>query len=131
MVASSSPVRPRGRPKAGLSLTDEERAALERLARRRTSAQAMALRARIILASATGSTNLAVAEEVGVRPATVGKWRSRFVCARLDGLSDDPRPGAPRSISDEKVEEVIVKTLEEMPTDATHWSTRSLARAWA
>ena len=129
MVASSSPVRPRGRPKAELSLTDEERGALERLSRRRTSAQAMALRARIILASATGSTNLAVAEEVGVRPATVGNWRRRFVAARLDGLFDEPRPGAPRTISDDQVEAVIVKTLEQKPSDATHWSTRSMARA--
>lgn len=89
----------------------------------------MALRARIVLSSARGSTNRAVAEEVGVRPATVGKWRRRFVTARLDGLFDEPRPGAPRTVTDEMVEAVIVKTLEEKPSDATHWSTRSMADA--
>ncbi|MGH9022343.1 MAG: IS630 family transposase [Acidimicrobiia bacterium] len=126
------PLRPAhrlGRPKAELSLTDEERSALERLARRRTSAQAMALRARIILACATGAPNAAVAEQLGLAPATVGKWRRRFVTARLDGLFDEPRPGAPRTISDDMVEAVIVKTLEQKPTDATHWSTRSMALA--
>jgi transposase len=89
----------------------------------------MALRARIILASATGSTNVAVAGELGLRPATVGKWRRRFVASRLDGLFDEPRPGAPRTITDDMVEAVIVKTLEQKPTDATHWSTRSMAEA--
>ncbi len=89
----------------------------------------MALRARIILASAAGATNVAVAEELGVGPTTVGKWRRRFLASRLDGLFDEPRPGAPRKISDEQVEAVIVKTLEEQPADATHWSTRSMARA--
>ena len=100
MVTSSSPAGPRGRPKAELSLADEERHALERLARRRTSAQAMALRARIILSSAAGSANVAVAEELGVAPATVGKWRRRFVARRLDGLFDEPRPGAPRTVTE-------------------------------
>ncbi len=129
MVTSSSPAGPRGRPKAELSLADEERHALERLARRRTSAQAMALRARIILSSAAGSANVAVAEELGVAPATVGKWRRRFVARRLDGLFDEPRPGAPRTVTDDMVEAVIVKTLEAKPSDATHWSTRSMAKA--
>ena len=129
MVTSSPPTRPRGRPKTELSLTDEERSALERLARRRTSAQAAALRARIILSCATGSTNAGVAEVLGIAPATVGKWRRRFVAARLDGLFDEPRPGAPRTISDDQVEAVIVKTLEQKPKDATHWSTRSMAVA--
>ncbi len=129
MVTSAPPARRLGRPKADLSLTGEERSALERLTRRRTSAQAMALRARIILASATGAPDVAVAETLGVRPATVGKWRRRFVAARLDGLFDEPRPGAPRTISDEAVEAVIVKTLEQKPKDATHWSTRSMAVA--
>ena len=123
------PVHPRGRPKAELSLTEEERSALERLVRRRTSAQALALRGRIVLACASGATNVAVAERLGVTPATVGKWRRRFVVARLDGLFDELRPGAPRTVSDDMVEAVIVKTLEEKPTDATHWSTRSMARA--
>jgi len=89
----------------------------------------MALRARIVLACASGATNVTVAERLGVTPATVGKWRRRFVAARLDGLSDDPRPGAPRTVTDDMVEAVIVKTLEEKPKDATHWSTRSMARA--
>jgi len=129
MVTMSPPARPRGRPKAELSLTDEERSALERLARRRTSAQATALRARIILTSAEGRANAEVAAKLGVNQATVGKWRRRFVAARLDGLSDEPRPGAPRKITDDRVEAVIVRTLEQKPKDATHWSTRSMAKA--
>ena len=129
MVTNAPPARPRGRPQAELSLTDEERQALERLARRRKSAQATALRARIILGSASGAPNVAVARDLGVTPATVGKWRRRFLASRLDGLSDEPRPGAPRTISDDRVEAVIVKTLEQKPKDATHWSTRSMARA--
>src|SRR5487761_2592410 len=130
-MATTSPVqtaRPRGCPKAELVLSDEERLFLERLARRRTSAQAMALRARIVLACATGITNAEVAAEIRVTQAPVGKGRRRFVASRLDGLLDDPRPGAPRSISDDQVEAVIVKTLEEKPKDATHWSTRSMAQ---
>lgn len=129
MNTHAPPVHPRGRPKAELSLSDEERSALERLTRRRTSAQAMALRARIVLACASGATNATVSERLGVRPATVGKWRRRFVAARLDGLFDEPRPGAPRTVTDDMVEAVIVKTLESKPKDATHWSTRSMARA--
>jgi transposase len=112
-----------------LSLTEQERQALERLTRRRKSAQAMALRARIILACDAGAPNTAVAETLGVTPATVGKWRRRFLESRLESLSDEPRPGAPRTIGGDRVEAVIVKTLEEKPTDATHWSTRSMARA--
>ena len=119
----------KGRPKALLVLTDEERQTLERWARRPKSAQALALRCRIVLACARGATNREVAAEVGVHLATVGKWRARFVARRLDGLSDDPRPGAPRSVTDDDVERVIVKTLEETPVDATHWSTRSMAKA--
>ena len=119
----------KGRPKAPLVLTDEERETLERWARRPKSAQSLALRCRIVLACATGATNLDVADQVGVHPATVSKWRARFVVRRLDGLSDDPRPGAPRTITDDDVERVIVKTLEETPIDATHWSTRSMAKA--
>lgn len=119
----------KGRPKAPLVLADKERETLERWARRPKSAQSLALRCRIVLACATGTTNNDVAEQVGVHPATVSKWRSRFVSRRLDGLSDDPRPGAPRTINDDDVERVIVKTLEETPSDATHWSTRSMAKA--
>jgi transposase/transposase-like protein len=119
----------RGRPKEPLVLSDEERLTLDRLATRRKSAQAMALRARIVLACATGITNQAVAAQLGVNPATVGKWRRQFVAERLDGLFDEPRPRVRRTITDNKVEAVIVKTLEEKPRDATHWSTRSMAKA--
>ncbi len=118
-----------GRPKAELVLSDEERQVLERLTRRRKSAQALALRARIVLACATGATNQAVAADLRVNGATVGKWRRRFVDRRLEGLFDEARPGATRTVTDDKVEAVIVKTLEEKPADATHWSTRSMAAA--
>jgi transposase len=118
----------RGRPKASLVLTDEERETLERWARRPKSAQALALRCRIVLACAQGIDNKVVAARLDVNQATVSKWRKRFVERRLDGLADEPRPGAVRTVTDEKVEAVIVKTLEEMPADATHWSTRSMAR---
>ena len=117
----------RGRPLAPLTLTDADRATLERWTRRRTTAQALALRARIVLRSALGRSNGRVAEELGVTPQTIGKWRRRFLEAGPDGLLDEPRPGAPRSISDEDVERVIALTLEEKPKDATHWSTRSMA----
>ncbi len=110
-------------------LSDDERATLERWARRPKSAQALALRCRIVLACADGGYVAEVAERVGVDPHTVGKWRRRFLADRLDGLSDEPRPGTPRTISDDDVEAVIVKTLEGMPVDATHWSTRSMAKA--
>ena len=118
----------RGRPKAELVLSTEERLTLERLANRRKSAQALAMRARIVMACAEGDTNRAVAERLGVGQAMVGKWRRRFVEDRLDGLFDEARPGAPRTISDDQVEKVIVKTLEEKPKDATHWSTRGMAK---
>jgi transposase len=119
----------RGRPKAELVLTEDERGTLERWARRRRSAQALALRCRIVLGCAEGKSNQQVAAEEGVHQVTVGKWRARFVAGRLDGLHDEPRPGAPRTIEDADVERVIVKTLEETPRDATHWSTRSIAQA--
>ncbi|MGH8974118.1 MAG: IS630 family transposase [Acidimicrobiia bacterium] len=119
----------RGRPKAPLILTDEERETLERWARRPNSAQALALRCRIVLACAEGATNNEVAARVGVNQATVCKWRGRFVTRRLDGLSDEPRLGAARTITDDDVERVIVKTLEDTPSDATHWSTRSMAKS--
>jgi transposase len=118
-----------GRPKAELVLTDEERAVLERLASRRKSAQAMALRARIVLGCASGKANREVARDLRVAEATVGKWRRRFVERRLEGLFDEPRPGAARTITDDLVEKVVIKTLEEKPADATHWSTRSMAQA--
>src|SRR5271155_692412 len=116
-----------GRPKAKLVLSTHERLTLERLANRRKSAQAVAMRARIVMCCAKGDTNSDVADKLGVSEAMVGKWRRRFVEHRLDGLSDDPRPGAPRTITDDQVEAVIVKTLEEKPDDVTHWSTRSMA----
>jgi len=119
----------RGTPMAELVLSEDERETLERWARRHKSAQALALRCRIVLACAEGRSNLEVADRLGVDRKTVGKWRARFVADRLEGLHDEPRPGAPRTIGDDAVEAVIVKTLEETPVDATHWSTRSLARA--
>jgi transposase len=119
----------RGRPKAELVLSDDERETLVGWSRRRTSAQALALRCRIIVACADGLTNRAVAARFDVNQATVSKWRSRFIASRLEGLNDEPRSGAPRTITDDDVEAVIVKTLEETPRDATHWSTRSMAEA--
>ena len=117
-----------GRPKAPLVLDPAEREVLKRNVRRRKSAQHLALRSRIVLACGEGKDNKTVAAELGVTPTTVGKWRSRFVGDRLDGLYDEPRPGAPRTIDDERVEELVVKTLEQTPANATHWSTREMAR---
>jgi transposase len=114
---------------ATLVLSDEERETLERWARRPRSAQSLALRCRVVLACAEGGSNIAVAARLGVHRLTVAKWRSRFVERRLDGLHDEPRPGAPRTVGDDDVERVITKTLEETPTNATHWSTRSMAAA--
>jgi transposase len=117
----------RGRPTTAVVLTDDERETLERWARRPKSANALAMRCRIVLGCAGGATNRHVAHQLGVHENTVSKWRLRFLDRRLDGLHDEPRPGAPRTITDDDVERVIVKTLEEQPDDATHWSTRSLA----
>lgn len=111
-----------------IELSEEERAQLESWARRRTSAQALAQRCRIVLLAAEGLNNTEIAERLGVHRPMVRKWRSRFAQYRLDGLIDEPRPGKPRTITDEQVEEVVVKTLESTPKDATHWSTRSMAR---
>lgn len=116
-----------GRPKIPLLLTDDERAKLQSWANRPTSSQRLALRARIVLACAQGQDNKEVARCLRITPHTVGKWRTRFVDHRLQGLADEPRPGAPRSLSDAKVEEVITRTLESKPDNATHWSTRSMA----
>jgi transposase len=119
---------PRGREKPPLVLTEEERETLERWVRRPTTAQALAQRARIVLRCATGELNQVVAREVGVTRLTVGRWRQRFVTKRLDGLLDEPRPGAPRTVTDAAVERVVRLTLESTPCDATHWSTRAMAR---
>lgn len=119
---------PRGRAKALLVLTEEERETLERWARRPTTAQALAQRARIVLTCAMGRSNQVVARDVGVNRLTVGRWRRRFVAKRLNGLLDEPRPGAPRKITDTDVERVVRLTLETAPRDATHWSTRAMAK---
>jgi transposase len=117
-----------GRPKKVLAVSAEQRVELERLTRRRTTAQALALRARIVLACADGGDNKEVAARLGVRRQTVGRWRTRFIESGVDGLFDEPRPGAPRTISDAAVEKLVALTLETKPKDATHWSTRSLAK---
>ena len=118
----------RGRPKAELKLTQAERQQLQAWTRRRKTAQALALRSRIVLACANGRDNLTVAAELAVTPQTVSKWRGRFVRERLAGLTDAPRPGAPRTVQDADVETVITRTLETKPKDATHWSTRAMAQ---
>ena len=110
-------------------LSASEREELERWVRRPKTSQALARRARIVLAGAAGESDIAVAERLGTTRVTVGKWRRRFVAARCDGLLDEARPGAPRKISDADVERVVTMTLESMPQDATHWSTRSMAKA--
>jgi transposase len=129
MSEHASPKRRRGRPTAALVLSDQERQTLVRWAKRPTSSQALALRCRIVLACAAGLSNVQAGARLGVHEKTVGKWRTRFLQRRLEGLVDEPRPGVPRAITDEQVEQVITKTLEETPSDATHWSTRSMARA--
>ena len=118
-----------GRPKVAVILTDEERRRLDSLAHRSRSAPAVARRARIILACAEGTDGKVVARRLHVTPGTVCKWRGRFIRQRLDGLFDDPRPGAKRTITDEQVEQVIIRTLETTPKGATHWSTREMAKA--
>jgi transposase len=117
-----------GRPKPPLMLSAEERQTLEQWARRPKTAQALAQRARIVLACTAGKTNGEVAVAAGVTRQTVGRWRSRFIRKRLHGLLDEPRPGAPRKISDGDVERVVRWTLETTPRDATHWSTRAMAK---
>jgi transposase len=116
-----------GRPTKALNVTAEEKEKLSMLARRPKSAQAVAMRARIVLGCSDGLSNGDVAKRLGITGATVCKWRERFRVDRLEGLLDEPRPGAPRSITDAQVEEVVTKTLESMPVNSTHWSTRLMA----
>ena len=117
-----------GRPTKSLHVTAEERQKLQMLARRLKSSQAMAMRARIVLGCDEGLSNGAVARKLHITGATVCKWRERFRVSRLEGLLDEPRLGAPRSITDAQVEEVVTTTLESMPVNSTHWSTRLMAR---
>jgi transposase len=117
-----------GRPKAERVLSEAEREQLTALTMRRKTAQALALRARIVRSCAEGIDNKTVAAKLRVTQRTVSKWRGRYVMQRLDGLLDAPRPGAPRSIDDARVDAVIAKTLESVPAEATHWSTRMMAR---
>src|SRR5262245_44759769 len=118
-----------GRPKVAMVLTVEERQVLDSRAHRSRTAPHVARRARIILACAEGTDGKVVARRLHVTPGTVCKWRSRFIAHRLDGLYDEPRPGAKRTITDAQVEDVIVRTLETTPRGATHWSTREMAKA--
>ncbi len=117
-----------GRPKTALVLSLEQREELERWTRRRNTGQALAMRARVILSCADGGNNKEIAGRLGMSRLTVGRWRARFIRSGVDGLLDEPRPGAPRKISDAAVEKALTLTLESKPKDATHWSTRSLAK---
>ena len=112
----------------GIALDAAERSELERRARRRKTSRGDAQRTEIVLLAADGLTNVAIAVQLGVTRLTVATWRKRFAAHRLDGLADEPRPGAPRRIGDDKVADVVTTTLETMPRDATHWSTRSMAK---
>jgi transposase len=118
-----------GKTAVAIELTVAERAELEGLAGRRRTAQGLARRARIVLGAAEGMENKTIARSVGADENTVGKWRRRFAARRLAGLYDEPRPGAPRRIGDDEIAETIRRTLEETPSDATHWSLRSMAAA--
>src|ERR687889_154086 len=117
------------RTPTALDLSEAERAGLQGWSRRRRTAQGLALRARIVLRAAEGLSDTAIADELGVAKHTVGKWRERFAKDRLEGLRDEPRSGAPRTVTDERVAELLVRTLEAAPEDATRWSTRSMAAA--
>src|SRR6201995_2945233 len=116
-----------GRPKQALTLTAEERERLESLAHRSRSQPLLARRARVVLTCAEGLDNQAAAKKLRCSLGMVGKWRSRFLQQRLEGLDDEARPGAPRKVSDEQVEQVVIQTLESTPRGQTHWSTRGLA----
>src|SRR5579872_3598800 len=118
-----------GRPKRPLTLSADEQERLQSLAHRARSQPVLARRARVILGSAEGLANNVVARQVRCSPGMVNKWRSRFLKSRLEGLYDEPRPGAPRQVSDAQVEQVVIRTLESTPRAQTHWSTRGLAQA--
>src|SRR5437867_9974639 len=118
-----------GRPKQPLTITEQERERLESLAHRARSQALLARRARVVLACSEGLDNQLVARKVRCSVSMVGKWRARFLKARLEGLYDEPRPGAPRKVSDARVEQVVIQTLESTPRGETHWSTRGLAKA--
>src|SRR3954465_5791400 len=118
-----------GRPKQPLVLSVEERERLESLAHRARSQSALARRGRVVLACSEGLDNKSVAKKLRCSLGMVGKWRSRFLKTRLEGLYDEPRPGAPRKVSDDQVEQVLIQTLESTPRGQTHWSTRELAKA--
>ena len=118
-----------GRPKKPLMVTEEERERLESLAHRARSQPLLARRARVVLACAEGLDNKAVAKRLRCSSGMVGKWRSRFLKTRLEGIFDEPRPGAPRKVSDDQVERIVIQTLESTPRGQTHWSTRGLAQA--
>lgn len=119
---------PRGPQPQSITLTDDERAKLDAWTHRPTTQQRLAIRARIVLAAADGQSNTAIAADLRITLPTVRKWRGRFAASRLDGLTDEPRPGAARTITDAHVERALAHTLETKPKDATHWSTRTLAR---
>jgi transposase len=117
----------RGPKAVVITLSEGERGQLEQWSRRRTTAQALAVRSRIVLAAAEGESNQAIAERLRVSRPTVTRWRRRFAEGRVDGLLDEPRPGRPRTVTDDQVERLVTQTLETTPRDATHWSTRSMA----
>src|ERR671928_2188979 len=112
-----------------VELSEAERTELESWTRRRKTAQALALRARIVLQAAAGRSNTAIAADLGIAKHTVGKWRERFARRRTDGLLDEPRPGAPRRIGDEQIAALVDRTLPAVPDGATHWSRRTMAKA--
>lgn len=118
-----------GRPTKAIVLNEEERSKLQEWARRPKTAQRLALRARIVLGCAEGMESRRVARQLRIADQTVCKWRERFRTARLEGLADEPRPGAPRRITDSEVEALITRTLESVPAQSTHWSTRTIAQA--
>ena len=117
-----------GRPTKPVVLTDEERSKLQEWARRPKTSQRLALRARLVLGCAEGRESRRVARQLRITDQTVCKWRSRFGQSRLEGLADEPRPGAPRKITDAQVEALITRTLEGPPDQATHWSTRGMPK---